>query len=85
MSGTIGPSRKIAEFVAETRLRDIPQAAQENAKLSILDTIGVGIAALDQRAAQGLQRYVKAMGGEPIATVVGMGGFKTSPPMASRP
>ena len=83
MTEPMGPSRKIAAFVAQTSFKDLPPKSVEHAKLSILDTIGVGVAALDQPAAQGIQRYVKAMGGQPIATVLGMGGYRTSPPLAS--
>ncbi|HTE86576.1 MAG TPA: MmgE/PrpD family protein [Dehalococcoidia bacterium] len=79
----IGPTRKVAEFVHGAKLADIPPAAIENAKLQILDTIGIGLAALDQPVAKSIQRYVRAMGGEPVATVLGMEGYKTSPPQAA--
>jgi len=79
----IGPTRKIAEFVHATKFGDIPKAAVENAKLQILDTIGIGLAALEQPVARAIQRYVRAMGGEPVATVLGMEGYKTSPPQAA--
>jgi 2-methylcitrate dehydratase PrpD len=79
----IGPTRKVAEFVHETTFADIPAAAVENAKLQILDTIGIGLAALDQPVAKTIQSYLRAMGGEPVATVLGMGGYKTSPPQAA--
>ncbi len=79
----IGPSRKIAEFVSHTSLKDIPAAAIEGAKLTILDTIGVGLAALDQPVAKAIQEYVRSMGGEPAATVMGMGGYRTSPALAA--
>src|ERR1700758_1466085 len=82
-SAPIGPTQRIAQFVHDTTFADIPAAAIENAKLQILDTIGIGLAALDQPTAKVLQRHARSIGGEPVSTVLGMGGFKTSAPAAA--
>jgi 2-methylcitrate dehydratase PrpD len=83
LTDEIGPTRKIAEFVNHTTFKDIPATAVANAKLQILDTVGIGLAALEQPVAKAIQRHVRAMGGEPISTVLGMDGYKTSPPLAA--
>lgn len=83
MTDGVGPTQKIAEFVHGTTFKDIPPAAIEGAKLQVLDTIGIGLAALEQPVAKAIQEYVRAMGGAPVATVMGMDGYRTSPPLAA--
>ena len=83
MTDEIGPTRKIAEFIHRTTFKEIPPAASEGAKLQILDTIGIGLAALDQPVARAIQEYVRSLGGGAVATVMGMDGYKTSPPLAA--
>lgn len=83
MVAEISPTRRIAEFVAETKLGDVPAAAIEGAKLSILDSFGCGLAALEQPVAQAILAYVESLGGQPVATVLGAGGFKTAAPLAA--
>ena len=50
MPEEIGPTQRIAEFVHGTTFKDIPAAAIEGARLQVLDTIGIGLAALEQPA-----------------------------------
>jgi 2-methylcitrate dehydratase PrpD len=83
MSNESGPTQKIAEFVAGTHLADVPPQAIEGAKLSILDTLACGFAALSQPVAQAIAAHVESLGGKPIATVLGAAGYKTSPPLAA--
>jgi 2-methylcitrate dehydratase PrpD len=78
-----GPTRRIAEFIAQTRLVDVPARAIEGAKLSILDTLACGLAALDQPVAIALLDYIREQGGREVATVLGAGGYKTSAPQAA--
>ena len=43
-----GPTAQVAEFVIESSLKDIPPEAVKGAKNLILDTLGVGLAAVGQ-------------------------------------
>lgn len=83
MDGEIGPTRRIAEYVAETKLSEIPAEALAGAKLSILDTLGCGYAALSQPVARSILDYVESLGGAEVATVLGASGYKTSAPLAA--
>ena len=74
-----GQTRHVAEFILDTNMKDIPPAAVRGAKLLILDTIGVGLAALGQPVARSVIDYVRWLEGKPVATVLGTGGFKTTP------
>ncbi len=78
-----GATRHIAEYAVETHLGDIPAAAQHGAKLSILDTLGCGLAALAQPTAQTILDHIQELGGTQQATIIGRGGAKTSAPMAA--
>ncbi len=75
-----GATRRIAEFVAATRLESIPAAAVEGAKLSILDTLGCALAGLSQPVAREILDYVRGLGGRPVATMLGCGGERSSAP-----
>lgn len=68
----IGPTRRIAEFVAGATLGAAPPEAIEGAKLSILDTLGCGLAALQQPAAASVLDFSGSMGGNAQATVIGV-------------
>ena len=83
MVAASGATRRVAEYVADTRLEDVPAKAIEGAKLVALDTLGCGLAALDQPIARAIMDYVEGLGGRPDATVLGAGGFKTAAPMAA--
>ncbi len=72
----------IVAFVTGTAAADVPQAALEAAKLMILDTIGVSLAAANHPIGKIITRYAIDAGGEPTATVLGAG-VKASPPMAA--
>jgi 2-methylcitrate dehydratase PrpD len=68
-------SQDLAHFVATTRFEDLPAKAVEAAKKSLLDTLGVTL------AASGMEPAVKALvdlvvenGGKPESTVFGFGG-----------
>lgn len=78
-----GATRHIVRYAIETSLADIPAAAQLGAKLSILDTVGCGLAALRQPTAQAILDHIQELGGAPQATIMGRGGLKTSAPMAA--
>ncbi|MFT3816546.1 MAG: MmgE/PrpD family protein [Rubrivivax sp.] len=68
-------SRDFAAFVANTRYDDLPPAAVEGAKKSILDTLGVILAATGvEPAVRGVNALVKEAGGAPESTLLGFGG-----------
>lgn len=79
MTEQLGQTQRVAEFVIDTALRDIPVAAVQGAKLLMLDTIGVGLAALGQPVARVVLDYVQWLGGQPLSTVMGTGGHRTAP------
>lgn len=74
---------QVAEFVRHTGLSEVPASAIVGAKLVILDTLGVGLAAVEQPVVDGLERYLRTIGGEPVATVIGSGGYRSSAPSAA--
>ena len=77
-----GSTETLAKFVAGTNLDDIPPAAVENAKLMILDTFGVSLAAARDPGCKLLAQWVKDQENAPRATVVGQG-FKSSALLAA--
>lgn len=79
----MGPTKKLANFVAETNLEDIPSHVVEEAKNLILNTLGAILAgtAIEKTAKIGID-LVREAGGKPQSTVIG-GGFKTSALMAA--
>jgi 2-methylcitrate dehydratase len=78
-----GPTAQVAEFVIESSLKDIPPEAVQGAKNLILDTLGVGLAAVDQPIAATIHEYVATLGGPETATIIGTGGKKTAPSVAA--
>ena len=78
------PTRALAEYAAHSKHDDFPSAAIEGAKLTILDTLGVGFAALDQPVARSILTYIRALGGAPDATVLGAGNYRTSLQLAAQ-
>ena len=76
------PTEALARFIVETRFESIPGKVVAAAKTSILDTIGVTLAAIPEGVGQSIIRYVREMGGSPAAAVIGAG-LKTSPPWAA--
>lgn len=64
-----------ADFVSRARFEDIPENAVEAAKKSILDTLGVVLAASGvEPAVRGLAKVVMESGGTAESTVLGFGG-----------
>lgn len=74
-------TRRLASFAVQTRLEDVSAAGLESAKISILDTIGVGLAALPLKIGQIITNYVASLGGKPGARVLGTS-IRTSAPLA---
>ncbi len=77
-----GATEAVARFAATTVLADIPVVAREAAKLNILDTLGVSLAASRTEAARALAGWVREEEGPPRASVIGHG-FRTSAQLAA--
>lgn len=77
-----GATEELARFVANTRLEDIPDGVVQNAKLLILDTVGVTLAAARDSGCKLLAQWVKDQENAPRATVIGQG-FRSSPLLAA--
>ena len=77
-----GVVEKLAAWVLAARAEDIPQAAVTQAKLLLLDSIGCGLAALDEQSARAVLAVVEGSGGAPQCTVIGRA-HRTSAPNAT--
>jgi 2-methylcitrate dehydratase PrpD len=73
----MGATRKLAEYVSRTAYKDISSKAIEQAKLCILDWLGVTLGGSREDIAPILIDFVTAIGGEKQATILGKG-IKTS-------
>ncbi len=74
MTITADLSQQLAEFAANTRFADLPPAAVEAAKKSVLDTIGVMLAASGMEpAVRPIIELVQESGGKGEATILGYG------------
>jgi 2-methylcitrate dehydratase PrpD len=68
----------LARFAAETRADGIPREVRERAKASFLDTLGIAIGGMSERAPRILCDHVRDLGTNGAATVLGAG-FKCDP------
>jgi 2-methylcitrate dehydratase PrpD len=75
-------AERIADFILETNLDNINAEVQEKAKQCFIDCMGCMIAGSKESAPDLVLRYVRVMGGNPVASVVGLG-YKTSPYQAA--
>jgi 2-methylcitrate dehydratase PrpD len=78
----MGTTEKIAKFVSETDYPRIPPEAVRGAKDAILDGLGVTIAGSEEPAGRIVAQYVRDIGGNPQAGVIGSG-FRSSAPQAA--
>lgn len=76
-------TEKIAQFVVNLALDDVPLKARDIAKGGIVDALGAAIAGTQSDAARVITRWTRAESGAPLAGVIG-GAFKTSPSSAAR-
>lgn len=66
----------LAEYAANLRFDDLPVDAREAAKKSLLDTVGVCLAASGlEPAARGIIEIIRESGGKPECTLLGFGGM----------
>lgn len=65
------PARTIAQFAANTRLSDVPNAVVQRAKLHILDALGLGLASNAYEYGQKSVEGIAAMGPGGTCSVIG--------------
>jgi len=75
-------TKEIANFVKETKYKDLPEEVINDAKRLVLDTIASAIAGQDVQSSKISRRVVGYCGGKPLSTIIGAD-EKTSPPFAA--
>jgi 2-methylcitrate dehydratase PrpD len=83
MTDAPAATRQLAEFTATVTADDIPVEVTEAAKLVLLDTVGVAMAAVGFPIGRILTDHAAAMGGAPTARVLGTD-LATSPQLAAQ-
>jgi len=73
----MGATELIANFIVDTGYDRIPTEAMSAAKGAIVDGLGCILAGSHEPSGSIIKEYVKELGGNPEASVIG-GGFKTS-------
>lgn len=73
--------QQMADFVAAADLSQMSEEAVEQLKIRVLDTIGVGIGALDSDVLQAIRSLIEDLGGNGAATLIG--GGKTAANLAA--
>jgi 2-methylcitrate dehydratase PrpD len=66
-------TQKLAEFVIDTTVSDMPLEALDGARDALIDTIGCALAGTPEEACRIVVRYLRAQGGNAQATVWGIG------------
>ena len=75
-------TKRLAEFIVNTKFEDLPEKAIRLVKHSFLDTLGIALGGSVEEGPKILGNFVKESGGNPVSSVVGQG-FKTSPQNAA--
>lgn len=65
--------QQLAAFVERARFSDLSEAALEQLKIRVLDTIGAAIGALDAAPIAAIRKLTNELGGEPLSTLIGGG------------
>jgi 2-methylcitrate dehydratase PrpD len=73
----MGATEKLARFVVEFSFNDLPAKGIEQAKISLLDTIGAALVGAAGHTGDIVSDFIKEMGGHPQARLIGRG-IKTS-------
>jgi len=66
-------SEQMARFALDLTYEQIPTAARREAKRFLLDSVGCALAAIDHEDMQQAYQYVKELGGNEQATIIGYG------------
>lgn len=69
---------RLAAFVQRASYSDISEAARQALKVRVLDSLACAIGALDGPPIRMLRAYLDELGGNPLSTLIGSGGGKTS-------
>jgi 2-methylcitrate dehydratase PrpD len=77
-----GATQALAEFVANTKFADIPSDVIDNAKLMLLDTLGVTLAAARDPGCKLIAQWARDQESAARATAIGQG-FRTAPLLAA--
>lgn len=78
----MGATEQLARFIVEISLGKMPPKAISTAKGAILDCIGVTFTGVVSHEGKIMADFVREVGGNPVATVIGMG-LRTSAPWAA--
>jgi aconitate decarboxylase len=79
----MGLTADLCERIASLGYRDIPEPALAAARRLVLDGLAVGVAGVSEEDAVPIMaRTLRALGGNPVATVIGCG-FRTDPVRAA--
>ena len=70
---------RLAAFVQRASYGDISEEARQALKVRVLDSIACAIGALDGPPIHMLRAYLKEIGGNPLSSLIGLGGDKASP------
>lgn len=79
---TLDATADIADYVSTITLDDVPDLAVANAKVAILDTLGVTLAGSRLETGRIMLDYVEGAGGGPVSTLFASS-TKTSPELAA--
>jgi 2-methylcitrate dehydratase PrpD len=66
-------TQKLADFVINTSISDLPREALDGARDALIDTIGCGLAGTPEEACRIVVRFLRDQGGNAQATVWGVG------------
>jgi 2-methylcitrate dehydratase len=72
---------QLADYVCSARFQHISEAAREQLKLRVLDSLGVALGALDGEPVAMVREQVQEFGGAPLCTLIGAG--KSAPDRAA--
>jgi len=77
MAVDTGHTRELAKYVSGLAFQTIPDAAVQDCKKLILDTLGIAVRGSRTRHGEIAARFIHELGGRPESTVVGYG-YRTS-------
>ncbi len=75
-------TEKLARFIVETKFEQMPSQAVETAKRAMRDCLGVVFTGVVTHEGELITEFVRELGGNPVAAVIGKG-FRTSAPLAA--
>ena len=76
-------TEKLANFITETKLEEMPPEVVTLTKRAMIDTIGVALASSELPAAKAIISVAEKSGGTPVSSVIG-DKLRTSSPLAKK-